>query len=347
MKKKILALVVSSVVGYANAQFSLEELGNKLATQEGHDELKSMSLIQHGYTFTKIPPKYYIEKKYKYKRVGILSIMLNQEVTQEASITEKAFLTGTIKKTFQLPPTGLKTLASTIAPQVEAGLKSEGQKLGIEILTPEEYLISDDLIEEYMAITLEKGKMVQAKFIESSIGYRSFPKLAYSAVPGLGGVTYGSYYEIGLLAKKCGLDAMIMVVINGYPTIYKDNTRKFLFSRMYFHNMIVNQTPFKEGFKYAKLLGGYAALNGGGQILLAAGGAPIMEFKGGKTEIVDEGWSWSGLSMRNTKSYKLPDLALDADYTNDLGLVSARFSRFYLDQVLAYVSYTNERNELE
>lgn len=340
----ILVVMLCSMACYVQAQLTLDELSAKLESETGQDELKGKGLLLHNYYSAKIPKKYFIEKEFKYKKVGILTVMVNQLTGEAAASTGNNYRSTT--KKFDMSKKELFAIASKVAPSIESGLKDAGKKMGIEVLTPREYLSNDDLINEYLNISLEKGTMVEAGKIEAANGYRSFPKLAHSAVPGLGGVTYSSYYTIGLLAQKCGLDALILVNLNGFPTVYKNGDRKFLFYNVSFSNMFVNQTPFIEGFKYSKLLGGYPALYGGGGSTLTAGGAPILEFEESGKPIVSGGdFEVSNGVQTITTEFTVP-IKLVADYTDDLGKVTLNFSRNYLEQIQAFVEKVNKQNKL-
>jgi hypothetical protein len=323
----------------SQAQKSLSHYAETLTDLKGHDELKKQGLVQHMYTMTKFPQKYYVENPVKFKRVGILSLMVRQDASVSTDNNQKlTFSEGT-----------LQAIATEIGKPIEKALKEAGKEKGIEILTPKEYLTSDELIEEYLSIKLEKGMLISGDNVQASLGYRPFNKLVTEgSSAGLGGVTYSSFYTIGKMAKKANLDAVIIVVVTTYSAVIQNIDRKLLFHRIAFSNFLVNQTPYMEDRKYPKLLGGYVSLLPAGYSRVIAAGSTIMDFdQVGKGEIVSTDFKpdFSG-GLRSTVT-STPKLNLISDHTDDLGKLAANFVPFYLDTVDWFVKETNEKNKLK
>ena len=347
MKKSIIicfALVLGLSVPNTYAQESLEHYAGTLTDLEGHDKLKNQGNIRHFYSYSKWPKKYYVEDPVKFDRVGILSIMVRQDksVSNELSVESLTLSEGT-----------LQLVATKIAGPVEKALQEAGKEKGIEILTPKEYLTSEELIDDYLSIELEGGEMWEGENVQASLGYRPFGRLVEEGVTvgGIGAIKNSSFRQVGELCKKAQLDGIIIVVVTGYSAIlnkYKD--RKFLFQKLHITNFLVNQTPYMEDRKYPKLLGGYISMLPGGYSAFYAGGSSIMDFvKVGEGEIVSSDWraTYNGGLGITSSTVTRPKLNLVADYTGDLGKLAANFVPFYLDTVKWFIGHTNEKNKLD
>ena len=76
MKKLLLLLLIGSLINVALAQNSFSELNQGLKNEKELIQLEKKGLITHMYTFTKWPSKMYIEKPVRYKKTGILTVMI-------------------------------------------------------------------------------------------------------------------------------------------------------------------------------------------------------------------------------------------------------------------------------
>ncbi|RMG55322.1 MAG: hypothetical protein D6722_28005 [Bacteroidetes bacterium] len=340
MKKILLLLnLMVCILLAGHAQPSLAELAEQLSTEDGHAKLQKQGLVRHLYTVTKHPGKYYIEDALKFERVGLITLMVKQNTGVSTELG----------KSFAMGPAGLQAIATEIESPLVASLKAAGADKGIEVLTPAEFLSSPALVDEYLDMSFEGGAAIAADEVSQALGYRAYDRLTLpGAAGGLGGIKYASYYQLGLLAQKCGLDAMIVAVVNVYPAITNSVDRKLLFYDLCFSNILVNQTPVVEGRKYPKILGGYVACMGGSYSLLSFGGLPILEFdQVGKGEILSEGFQVvPGGGLRSEVTSR-PELRLQANYVEDLGKVLGAFAPHYLRATQDFIQASNQKNKLE
>jgi len=338
MKKLIFLLgLVLCLMGISTAQITFSELSTQLSTQEGHDKLVKQGLVRHAYTFTKWPAKYYIEKPFQYKRVGLISVMVKQN---DGVSTQ----TG---RSFSMGEGTLQLIATELSDALVGGFKTSGEEQGITILTPEEFLATDALKEEYLSMQLEGGPT--AKGVVQALGYRAYPKLTRpGSMAGPGGVKFVSFHQLGALAQKCELDALVIAVVNVYPALLPGKERKMLFYDLALQNILINQTPVVEGRKYPKLLGGYMSCIGAGYSLLSAGGTPILEFyEKGKGEILTEDFQVLPSGGIRTSVTRRPELQTTANFLDDFSATATQFSRHYLQQVSDLVVNSNQKNKLE
>ena len=124
MKKIILSVLLCSMADLLFAQNSLEDYAK--------DVLNGSGSVVHSHGNFNIPPKYYVEDPLTYKRVGIMSIMVNFQGNAGATVQRnKQDLSLFAVEDFRT-----KEFANLIEPDVVSSLKTKGSSLGIEILTP-------------------------------------------------------------------------------------------------------------------------------------------------------------------------------------------------------------------
>lgn len=213
---------------------SLSEYAADVAAGKG-------SLV-HNHGSMKFPKKYFIENALKFKKVGILSIMVKANNPVYG---------------FQWTSQGAALIAKTIKENVALSLKQSGNERGVKFLTPEEYLVNDELKSAYWDLTLESSRTPED--VGAADGYHVFPPLAFQmATAGPGGIKYESFYQLGELAQKCNLDGFIVVLVN---ITYNGDApvKNFGIYNLIINNYLVNQTPYNPDTKYSKLLGGYVA----------------------------------------------------------------------------------------
>ncbi len=252
MKKSITMICLFLIVsGTAIAQ-SLSDYAKDVAAGKGS--------VVHNHSSMKWPGKYYVENALKFKKVGILSIMVKANDPVYG---------------FQWTAQGASIIANTIKDQVATSLKQSASEKGIEILTPEEYLTSEELKNEYWSLEFDSPR--KAEDIGAADGYHVLPALGFEgATAGPGGIKYDSFYDMGKLAQKCGLDAFIVVLVN--ISYNGDGPVKYFgVYDVAINNYMVNQTPYKEGVKYAKMLGGYVANMYTGNSILYVGNRKLAD----------------------------------------------------------------------
>jgi hypothetical protein len=351
MKKVVLLIWMGSLSLSAFTQNRLAQLADDLSTQAGHDKLAKQGLVQHMYTYTKFPSKYYVEDALKYERVGILTVMVKHYLGEDRFDAASG-----IRESFIPSEQQLVGMASVINQQMIPAIKEEASNMNIQVLTPSEYLKTDEQINQYLTIKLGDGSAIDkmvAKFnpvttLASPQGYRVFPMLSTEgSSAGMGGIAYADFYQLGNLIKDCGLDGMIVVVINTYGAVMNNMERKLLFYNVSFSNFVVNQTPYMADRKYPKILGGYVSLLPAGYSRLNYAGDPIYEFwKKGDGEIIDSSISMDARGGITSSATQKVSLKTTGDYSEDLSKVIANFSTYFIQQANQYIEQANKKNKL-
>ena len=259
----------------------------------------SKGLSQHIYQALKFPSAYKIKKPFKYDRVGVLTFMV-KDATDASSEDLLRYLAGR----FEDP--------------VVKSLKAAGEANGVEFVSPDEFLVNDEVKNTYQNMVLKGG--VKAEKVASAPGYTVFPNLTNGTqqFEGMGGVNRASFMQIGQLMEKCNLDAVVVLTLtiaHGKMLNAKGKEVKndFEYADRFFsftsNTILKNQTPFDPNVKYPKILGGYVSCSTSGYSILNRGGLPLLEYRtDGRPKYESAGLN--KLSMVNLK--------LVADYSADL-----------------------------
>jgi len=129
-------------------QTSLKELPTMVSDETEYKKLMKSGMVQHQVNAFKAPSAYrkFIKKGYRAEKIGILTLNL-QRGTKEASLGEGS----------------AQQVIDAIAPKVIASFKEEGAKQDVTILTPDEYLTTQEAKELDNSIEATIDLMVAAQ----------------------------------------------------------------------------------------------------------------------------------------------------------------------------------------
>lgn len=307
------------------AQTSMKELSEMVNDEKGYQKMMKSGMVQHIMNALKVPSAYrkFMKKGYRAEKIGILTLNL-QYGTEDASIGEDM----------------AQNVIDAIAPQVIASFKAEGTNQDVAILTPEEYLTSQEAKDLYNSIEGTTDYVVAAR------GFKPITNC------GVMNTTFSCGFDKETLTKKVGqllwasdLDAFIILSVNasfgklqknGAKDVKNDIQKALRFYSVSSNTILKNQNPFDPNTKYPKLGGGYAYSGIGAWSILVRGGLTIQEYSRGKVD------------NKATDSKNLVrKLNLVNDYTPDLAQTFANFATHVIWVNKEAVRQSNEKNKVE
>jgi hypothetical protein len=311
----VLAIFSSSAI----AQDNLEELSEML--DGNYDKLMKSGIVQHQSNVMKYPSGYknIIQKPFSVKRVGILSFNI-MEGTNDGQFNRDI----------------LKSIINSLKDDFETSIKEAGKNDGIEVLTPNDYLISQELRTRYNSLNL-KGA-ARTPYLVPANDY--IPGIYFEAInTPVAGIPKEDYNEIGDFMTAADLDAVIIVTVSAVLEVSSkkgDRKQQLSFYSVASNTILNNQTSFDPDVKYPKILGGYISGFGGCWNTVVKSGLPIQTFYK-----KDEKYEYAGYN----KVKIMTDLQLDQDYTTDLNAVVKNFSKYIVSENIAAVNQLNEKNK--
>ncbi len=318
---KLLLIAIIALSTGAFGQDNLSELGEMLGNEDSYKKLVKSGVVQHQANVMKYPSGYkkIITKPFSVKRLGILSFNIMEGNDQ-----------GQFNREI------LKSIINSLKNDFEAQIKQDGESQGIEVLTPSDYLTSEELKSKYQSLSL-KGA-ARTPYLVPADDY--IPGIYFEAInTPVAGIPKEDYNAIGDFMSEANLDAVIIVTISAVLQVTSkkgDQKRALTYYSVASNTILNNQNPFDPNEKYPKILGGYVSGFGGCWSTVVRAGLPIQTFY----KLKEKG-EYAGYNKVKITT----DLKLDEDHSGDLKQILANFSKYIIGQNIYSVDELNDKNK--